>query len=653
MKYSFDAQAFLYCPGNYCLNAFTTVTKLKSFNVSFYTPSSLFLERNIERYVMMASALSPYAAEGGMLSPEARYRQIRPAKMRFSKHHLHLDESALSGTTSFKHLSLSHTVTMASCQRGCAPAVRLCQKLNRLKTLEEDMMATSLKRCLNTLDLTLMGVGGMVGSGLYVLTGTVAKDIAGPAVIVSFIFAGFACFCLLFVMLSLEHAYPRPDLPICLLMCQLESEEAKNPQKAVPIATAVSLGLAAMAYILVSTVLTLIVPWHTLDPNSALSDAFFRRGYSWAGIIVVVGSICAMNTVLLCNLYSLPRIIYAMAEDGLFFSFFARVNPVTKVPVNAILVFGFIMSIIALIFDLQALVQFLSIGTLLAYTFVAASVIVLRFQPEKATVKNSTSPNPIPEPSPARSESQNFKEDCGELKQYESFSDKLQLVERTKVKEQRPTGQLKARWEPYLGRLLGDFEPGEVVAFCVLILLVSSVSLCAVLIFGKQPLNLPVWSFSMLIVIFSLAFVISLVLIFAHEPQKNTKTFQVPLVPLIPGASILVNVFLMMKLSAMTWVRFAVWIGIGIVVYFGYGIWHSKEGKRELQATDMAARYVVLPSGSLVETVQSVQPDGQVEPRPAREHRTCCGRVWREEMMCERSWSKLLSGSVDSCSLAL
>uniref|UniRef100_A0A3B4BGJ3 Cationic amino acid transporter C-terminal domain-containing protein n=1 Tax=Periophthalmus magnuspinnatus TaxID=409849 RepID=A0A3B4BGJ3_9GOBI len=586
---------------------------------------------------------------------------------------------------------------MASCQRGCAPIVRLCQKVNRLKTLEDDMMATSLKRCLNTLDLTLMGVGGMVGSGLYVLTGTVAKNMVGPAVILSFAIAGFAsllsalCYAefgaripktgsaYMFTYVSVgevwafligwnvvlenmiggaatarawsgyldsvfNHAiqnYTESHIIMCVIVFVLvfgfmlaepanwspkeggfapfglsgilagsascfyafvgfdviasSSEEAKNPQKAIPIATAVSLALAATAYILVSTVLTLIVPWYSLDPDSALSDAFFRRGYSWAGLIVVIGSLCAMSTVLLCNLYSLPRIIYAMAEDGLFFSFFARVNPVTKVPVNAILVFGFFMSIIALIFDLQALVQFLSIGTLLAYTFVAASVIVLRFQPEKAT-------------------SQTFKEDSGELKQYESFSDKLQLVERTKVKERRAAGQLKACYEPYLGRFVGDFEPGEVVAFCVLILLVSAASLSAVLTFGNQPLELPLWSFSMLIVIFSLAFVISLALIWAHEPQKDTKTFQVPLVPLIPGASILVNVFLMMKFSAMTWIRFAVWIGIGLVVYFGYGIWHSKEGRRELHTTDMAARYVVLPSGSLVETVQSVQPDGQVEP---------------------------------------
>lgn len=235
-----------------------------------------------------------------------------------------------------------------------------------------------------------------------------------------------------------------------------------------------------------------------------------------------------MNTVLLCNLFSLPRIVYAMAEDGLFFSIFARVNPVTKVPVNAILVFGILMATMALIFDLEALVQFLSIGTLLAYTFVAASVIVLRFQPDKASSKGtaSTSPNPNAEPSPAPSESQTITEDSGELKQYESFSDKLQLVER-QTGERRGVGQLRAYWEPYLGRLLGDCEPGEVVAFCVLTLIVSSVSLCAVLEFGNNQLHLPLWSFTMLLVIFSLAYVLSMALIWAHEPQTDSKTFQV------------------------------------------------------------------------------------------------------------------------------
>ncbi|KAI7797553.1 cationic amino acid transporter 4 [Triplophysa rosa] len=660
---------------------------------------------------------------------------------------------------------------MASCVSGCSPMVRFYQKLNRLKTLEDDVMATSLKRCLSTVDLALLGVGGMVGSGLYVLTGTVAKDTAGPAVVVSFIIAGIAslmaalCYAefgarvpktgsaYMFTYVSVGEIWAfligwnvileymiggaavarawsgyldsifnhriqnfteshvmrwnvpflahYPDLlaaAILILASFLisfgvrvsswlnhifsavsmvviafilvfgfiladpanwsareggfapfgfsgimagtatcfyafvgfdviaaSSEEASNPQRAIPAATAISLGLAATAYILVSTVLTLMVPWHTLDPNSALSDAFFRRGYSWAGFIVAVGSICAMNTVLLSNLFSLPRIVYAMSEDGLFFSVFSRVNPVTKVPVIAILVFGSLMAFLALIFDLEALVQFLSIGTLLAYTFVAASIIVLRFQPDKSSgssggggVKTDASSPPSlnqsgqqVDPSPVAGESHTFAQDSGELKEYESFSDKLQLVERQKaVKERRAPGTLKARWEPYLGRLLGDCEPGEVVTFCVMALMVSGVSLSAVLVFGNNQLHLPVWSITLLLVIFSLVFMLSLFLIWVHEQQANHKTFQVPLVPFIPGFSILLNVFLMLKLSPLTWIRFIIWVAAGLLVYFGYGIWHSKEGLREQQGQDVSARYVVLPSGSLVETVQNVQPEG-------------------------------------------
>ncbi|KAJ8285822.1 hypothetical protein GJAV_G00031300 [Gymnothorax javanicus] len=654
---------------------------------------------------------------------------------------------------------------MANCAQGCAPGVRFCQKLNRLKILDDDVMATSLKRCLSTVDLALLGVGGMVGSGLYVLTGTVAKDTAGPAVVLSFLIAGVAsllaalCYAefgarvpktgsaYMFTYLSMgeiwafligwniileymiggaavarawsgyldsifNHAIQnfteshimRWDVPFIahypdmlaagiLLVATFfisfgvrvsswlnhifsvvsmvvivfilifgfvladpanwsqkeggfapfgvsgvlagtatcffafvgfdviasSSEEAKNPQKAVPIATAIALALATTAYILVSTVLTLMVPWHTLDPNSALSDAFYRRGHSWAGFIVAIGSICAMNTVLLSNLFSLPRIVYAMAEDGLFFSVFSRVNPVTKVPVIAIMVFGCLTGILSLIFDLEALVQFLSIGTLLAYTFVAASIIVLRFQPEKSNSKQSSTANPNPnhEPSLTPADVQTMAEAGGELKEYESFSDKLQLVEmQKKTKECRAPGQLKACWEPYLGRVLGDCEPGEVVAFSVLAMLVSAVSLCAVLVFGNNQLQLPVWSFSLLVVVFGLGFVSSLGLIWAHEQQQNTKTFQVPLVPLIPAASILLNIFLMLKLSVLTWLRFSIWLAAGLLVYFGYGIWHSKEGLRVPKQQDMAARYVVLPSGSMVETVQAVQPDAQSETTP-------------------------------------
>ncbi|XP_034370609.1 cationic amino acid transporter 4 [Arvicanthis niloticus] len=623
--------------------------------------------------------------------------------------------------------------------RGLPSTARLahfCRKLNRLKPLEESSMETSLRRCLSTLDLTLLGVGGMVGSGLYVLTGTVAKDMAGPAVLLSFLVAAVAsllaalCYAefgarvprtgsaYLFTYVSmgeiwafligwnvlleyliggaavarawsgyldaifnhsirnfteshmgiwqmpflahypdflaagillvasafvscgarvsswLNHTFSAISLIVILFIIILgfilarphnwsaeeggfapfgfsgilagtatcfyafvgfdviaaSSEEAKNPRWAVPMAIAISLGLAAGAYILVSAVLTLMVPWHSLDPDSALADAFYRRGYSWAGFIVAVGSICAMNTVLLSNLFSLPRIVYAMAADGLFFQVFARVHPRTQVPVVGILVFGVLMALLALLLDLEALVQFLSIGTLLAYTFVATSIIVLRFQ------KTSPPSSPcLASPGPT-------------AKKYDSFSDHIQLVGAAQTSMSEP-GQLRPALKPFLGFLDGC-SPGTAVAWALGILVASAISLACVLVFGNSDLHLPRWGYVSLLVITGAVFLSSLLVLGAHQQQKKQDTFQIPLVPLTPALSILLNICLMLKLSYLTWLRFIFWLLVGLVVYFGYGVWHSKENQREpLELT--TAHYVVFPSSSLEETVQAVQPANQ------------------------------------------
>ncbi|KAM6155700.1 cationic amino acid transporter 4 [Rhynchocyon petersi] len=617
-----------------------------------------------------------------------------------------------------------------------ADLARFCRKLNRLKPLEESTMDTSLRRCLTTLDLTLLGVGGMVGSGLYVLTGTVAKQMAGPAVLVSFAVAAVAsllaalCYAefgarvprtgsaYLFTYVSmgelwafligwnvlleyliggaavarawsgyldaifghhirnftenhlgvwnvplltsspdflaagilllasafvscgarvsswLNHTFSAISLGVILFIITLgfvlarphnwsaeeggfapfgfsgimagtatcfyafvgfdviaaSSEEARNPQRAVPIAIAISLGLAAGAYILVSTVLTLMVPWHSLDPDSALADAFFRRGYSWAGFIVAVGSICAMNTVLLSNLFSLPRIVYAMATDGLFFQVFARVHPRTQVPMMGILVFGVLMALLALLLDLEALVQFLSIGTLLAYTFVAASVIVLRFQ--KASPPSSPGPS---SPGPL-------------TKRHSSCSDRLQLVDSEKESDPEP-GQLRPALRPYLHFLSGH-SAGTAVVWALVILVASAITLGCVLVFGGSALHLPLWAYILLLLLSGSVFLLSLIVLGAHQQQYRQDTFQMPLVPLTPALSILLNICLMLKLSYLTWLRFCIWLLVGLAVYFGYGIWHSKENLREPLGLT-TTRYVVFPSGSLEESVQAVQPSGQ------------------------------------------
>ena len=95
-------------------------------------------------------------------------------------------------------------------------------------------------------------------------------------------------------------------------------------------------------------------------------------------------------------MFPLPRVVYAMADDGLIFRFLASVNEKTKTPVIATMSMATLAAILAGLFDIKELVDFMSIGTLMAYTLVAASVMILRYRPSEddlAIAKSSGSPS--------------------------------------------------------------------------------------------------------------------------------------------------------------------------------------------------------------------------------------------------------------------
>lgn len=106
-----------------------------------------------------------------------------------------------------------------------------------------------------------------------------------------------------------------------------------------------------------------------------------------------------MTTTLFGSLYSLPRTMYSMANDGLLFAFMGRINERTQVPIINLAISGVVSAVVAFLFDLKHLVEFMSIGTFLAYTVVSASVIILRYKPEKpieTISSNSSSSLPSP-----------------------------------------------------------------------------------------------------------------------------------------------------------------------------------------------------------------------------------------------------------------
>ncbi|XP_028582244.2 high affinity cationic amino acid transporter 1 [Podarcis muralis] len=332
-------------------------------------------------------------------------------------------------------------------------------------------------------------------------------------------------------------------------------EEVKNPQKAIPIGIVASLLICFVAYFGVSAALTLMMPYYMLDKNSPLPVAFKYVGWDGANYAVAVGSLCALSTSLLGSMFPMPRVIYAMAEDGLLFKFLARVNEKTKTPMMATITSGAIAAVMAFLLDLKDLVDLMSIGTLLAYSLVAACVLVLRYQPEQPNLAYqmaSTNDEADNNESVSTSESQTaFLPEKGE-----KFS-------------------LKAVFRPQ------NTDPsklsGSVVNVSSCIIGVLIVTFCSWTVLGKDALkNGTPWAIALLVAVFLLCFFFTVVI--WRQPESKTKlSFKVPFLPILPVLSIFVNVYLMMQLDVGTWIRFAIWMVIGLLIYFTYGMWHSVE----------------------------------------------------------------------------
>lgn len=386
-----------------------------------------------------------------------------------------------------------------------------------------DLIAQSknkeLKRALSLLDLILLGIGCIIGTGIFVITGVIAAQSAGPAIILSFILAGIACalaaFCyaefsssipvsgsvytytyatlgeliafligwdlmleyiialaavatgwsayfqsliagfnlhvpaylasapgsghggsvnlpamiiillitalvskgvkestrfnnvivflkigivLLFIFVGIKYVKPAnwsPFMPfgfngvvtsaatvffayIGFDVIANASEEVKNPQRNMPIGIVASLAICTLLYVVVSFVLTGMVPYTKLNVGDPVSFALNFVGQNSIAGIISVGAILGITTVLLALLYSQIRLTYAMSRDGLLPKVFASVHPKFHTPFKNTWLTGFIAAGIAGFVDLTTLAHLVNIGTLAAFTLISIAVIALR-----------------------------------------------------------------------------------------------------------------------------------------------------------------------------------------------------------------------------------------------------------------------------------
>ncbi len=156
------------------------------------------------------------------------------------------------------------------------------------------------------------------------------------------------------------------------------AEEAKNPQRDLPIGIVTSLLFCTIIYILVSGLLTGVVHYSQLNVSSPVAHALTLIGFNWASALISTGVIAGLTTVMLVLYYGLTRIIFAMSRDGLLSGFFSEVNTTTQTPVRAIVICGISMSLIAGFMPLGDLAELVNIGTLAAFVLVCFGVIVLR-----------------------------------------------------------------------------------------------------------------------------------------------------------------------------------------------------------------------------------------------------------------------------------
>ncbi|XP_045458435.1 probable cationic amino acid transporter, partial [Melitaea cinxia] len=404
--------------------------------------------------------------------------------------------------------------------------------------------------------------------------------------------------------------------------------EANNPKRSIPLAIVLSLGIILFAYVSSSVMLTLIVPYNEVATDSALVQMFTYVNAPTCKYIVALGALAGLTVSMFGSMFPMPRVVYAMAQDGLIFRQLATVSEASGTPAIATITGGTAASIASLIIQLEVLVEMMSIGTLLAYTLVSTCVLVLRYQPHSenliellpqslrtpvepegtASTQRETSfirgPTQIMPPSQrvmvrrvTRSSPDSDDtlpgDDSEEYGRDDTFL--VNSNNENKFYGAVPGGcsvstSRCARFFDSVYRRLHamsylcpgllpwvDCGPatensGMFVIKAVGILYILIIIFDIFAAYGHPGES----TFTAIVMIILIIVIFGILLLISRKPQnRSSLIYATPCLPFVPAIAIIVNIYLILNLSILTLVRFTVWMIIGLIMYFKYGIKNS------------------------------------------------------------------------------
>ncbi|KAL6005189.1 Carnitine O-acetyltransferase mitochondrial [Asimina triloba] len=335
------------------------------------------------------------------------------------------------------------------------------------------------------------------------------------------------------------------------------AEEVKNPQRDLPLG-------------IVSIVIVGLVPYYAMDPDTPISSAIASHGMHWAAYIITIGAVTALCSTLMGSMLPQPRILMAMARDGLLPPFFSDVNERTQVPVKSTIITGILAAVLALFMNVSQLAGMVSVGTLLAFTIVAVSILILRYVP----------PDEVPLPSSLQetvdSVSSQYSaqagDDQGSKDLVSNRMDDCPRLHDTEASAGYPLIIKESNQETKK-----EQERRRIAAWSIAFVCVGAIFLTS----AASAEYLPNFLRYSVCILGGLLLLCGLIMLSCIEEDAgrhsfgHTGGFLCPFIPLLPISCILINVYLLLNLGTGTWIRVSIWLLIGIFVYLFYGRTHS------------------------------------------------------------------------------